>query len=210
MRVVQQETLGAMIRLALLDDHPVVLAGLMRLVEHTRGMEVLAAARDEVTLARELGGRRPDVLILDYDVARGDALAVCRRIKRRPDPVRVLIYSAYAGPALAIAARLAQADGLVDKTAPATALLDAIRRVAHGQSVMPDIAHEVLVEAVARLDEPDLPILAMLLDGESLPAIAETLNTDEHEIAWRAEKLIGRLRPRFTETNGRIRSSGRA
>jgi DNA-binding NarL/FixJ family response regulator len=184
------------IRLALLDDHPVVLAGLMRLVEHTRGMEVLAAARDEVTLARELGGRRPDVLILDYDVARGDALALCRRIKRRPDPLRVLIYSAYAGPALAIAARVAQADGLVDKTAPATALLDAIRRVAHGHAVIPDVAHDELADAVARLDELDLPILAMLLDGEPLPAIAETLNTDEREIAWRAEKLIGRLRPR--------------
>jgi len=196
-----------MIRLALLDDHPVVIAGLTRLVQHTRGMEVLAAARDEVTLARELGGRRPDVLILDYDVARGDALALCRRIKSRPDALRVLIYSAYAGPALAIAARAAQADGLVDKTAPATALLDAIRRIAHGQSVIPDVAHEELVEAVARLDEPELPILAMLLDGEPLPAIAETLNTDENEIDWRAEKLIGRLRPRFTETNGRSRSS---
>jgi DNA-binding NarL/FixJ family response regulator len=196
-----------MIRLALLDDHSVVLAGLKRLVQSTRGMEVLAAARDEVTLARELGGRRPDVLVLDYDVARGDALALCQRIKSRPDPLRVLIYSAYAGPALAIAARLVQADGLVGKTEPAAALLNAIRRIARGQSAIPDVTSDELADAAARLDEADLPILAMLLDGEALPAIAETLNTDEREIAWRMEKLVGRLRPRFTETNGRTRSN---
>jgi DNA-binding NarL/FixJ family response regulator len=184
-----------MIRLALLDDHPVVLAGLKRLVQRTRGIEVLAAARDEVTLARELGGRRPDVLILDYDVARGDALALCRRIKSRPGPLSVLIYSAYAGPALAIAARVVQADGLVDKTEPAAALLTAIRRIADGQSALPDVTRDELADAVARLEDADLPILARLLDGEPLPAVAETLNTDEREMGRRVEKLVGRLRP---------------
>jgi len=114
-----------MIRIALLDDHVPVRAGLRRLLEHTREMEVLAAASDEVALVRELEGRCPDVLILDYDLARGDALALCRRIKHRRAPLRVLIYSAYASPALAIAARAAQADGMLDKSAPASALLDA-------------------------------------------------------------------------------------
>ena len=60
-----------MIRLALLDDHPAVLAGLQRLIGPARDMEVLAAAADEVALARELRGRRPDILIVDYDPARG-------------------------------------------------------------------------------------------------------------------------------------------
>ena len=70
-----------MIRLALLDDHPAVLAGLQRLLAPARDMEVLGAAADEVALARALRGRRPDVLIVDYDPGRGDALALCRRIK---------------------------------------------------------------------------------------------------------------------------------
>ena len=113
-----------MIRIALLDDHPAVLAGLQRLLQPARDMEVLAAAADEVALARALRGRRPDVLIVDYDPGRGDALALCRRIKARPGTPRVLIYTAYAGPALTIAARAAQADGLVDKREPAQALID--------------------------------------------------------------------------------------
>ena len=105
-----------MIRLALLDDHPAVLSGLHRVFAQAPDMEVLAAAADEVTLARELRGRRPDILIVDYDPARGDALSLCRRIKSRPDTPRVLVYTAYAGPALTIAARVAQADGLLDKS----------------------------------------------------------------------------------------------
>ena len=73
-----------MIRLGVLDDHPAVLAGFRRLLEPARDIEVLAAAADEVVLARELRGRRIDVLVLDYDPGRGDALALCRRVKARP------------------------------------------------------------------------------------------------------------------------------
>jgi DNA-binding NarL/FixJ family response regulator len=187
-----------MIRIAFIDDHPAVLAGLRRLVAPAREMEVLAAASNEATLAQQLHGRRPDVLVLDYDVARGDALALCRRIKNRPVPLGVIIYSAYASPALALAARAAAADAMLDKTEPVTALLDAIRRVADGETVFPELTSEAYQAAVSRLDDADLPVLAMLLDGEPLHAIAETLRTDEREIAWRAERIVGHLRPRLT------------
>jgi DNA-binding NarL/FixJ family response regulator len=187
-----------MIRLALLDDHLPVRAGLRRLLEYSPEMEVLAAASDEVALARALDGRCPDVLILDYDLARGDALALCRRIKHRRATLRVLIYSAYASPALGIAARAAQADGILDKSAPASALLDAIRRLAAGEPVLPDIAREDLAAAVARLHDDDLPIFAMLLDRRSPEKIANALGTDERDVARRAAGIVGQLRPRLT------------
>jgi DNA-binding NarL/FixJ family response regulator len=188
-----------MIRVALLDDHPAVLAGLRRLLGYTAEIDVLAAAADEVELARALGTRRVDVLIVDYDLARGDALALCRRIKARPEPLRVLVYSAYASPALAIAARVAQADGVLNKADPATALVETIRRIAHGETLIPDVAPEDLAAAAARVDDADLPIFAMLVDGEPLDMIAETLGTDQREIARRAGKLVGRLRPRLAQ-----------
>jgi DNA-binding NarL/FixJ family response regulator len=131
-----------MIRLALLDHHPPVLAGLHRLLERARGMQVLAAAADEVALARALDGRRPDILIVEHDPARGDALALCRRVKSRPGTPRVLIYSADADPALTIAARAVQADGLVDKSQPAHTLLAAIHEIAAGGTVMPRVSRE--------------------------------------------------------------------
>ena len=186
-----------MIRLALLDDHPVVLSGLQRLLAPARDMEVLAAAADEVALARALDGRRPDVLIVDYDPGRGDALSLCRRIKARPCTPGVLIYTSYASPALAVAARAAQADGLLDKSEPPPALIAAIYRIAHGESVMPTVSRGEFEAAVARLDDSDLPIFAMLLDGAPVPMIAEGLRTDERGAARRAQKVVGRLRPRL-------------
>ena len=138
---------------------------------------------------------RPDVLVLDYDLARDDGLSHCRRIKSRPQPPAVIIYSAYAGPALTLAARAAQADGVVDKAEPVRTLLTALRRVALGEAVLSSVPRDVFEAAVARLEDDDLPVFAMLLDREPLDSIAHALRTSEAEVSWRAQRIVGRLRP---------------
>jgi DNA-binding NarL/FixJ family response regulator len=192
-----------MIQVALLDDHPAVLTGLLRLLEPAHDLEVVAAEPDAVTLARSLDGRRADVVITDYDPERCDALMLCSRIKSRPTPPAVVLYTAYATPALAIAARAAQADGLVDKSAPAAVLLDAVRRVADGETAMPVVGRDVFEAAVARLEDRDLPVFAMLLDGEPPARIAEALHCDEREAARRARRVVGRLRPGLASATAR-------
>jgi DNA-binding NarL/FixJ family response regulator len=186
-----------MLRVAILDDHPAVLAGLRRLIESEPDLTVAAVASNAAELDRELDGLRPDVLIIDYDLVRDDGLAHCRRIKSRPDPPGVIIYSAYAGPALTLTARVVHADGVVDKAAPAATLLTAVRRVARGDEAMAPIPRDVFESAVARLDDDDLPVLAMLLDREPLDAIAQVLRTDRADIGRRAQRIAGRLRPRL-------------
>ena len=138
------------------------------------------------------------MLIVDHDLARSDGLAQCRRIKDRPDPPAVIIYSAFASRSLAFAARVAHADAVVNKGEPVSSLLAAIRSVAAGETVLPAIPHEAYKTATARLTDDDLPVVAMLLGDESLPAIAEALNTDRAEVAWRAQRIIGRVRPGAT------------
>jgi two-component system response regulator DevR len=185
------------LRVALLDDHPAVLAGLRRLIDAEPDLKVAATAASAPDLARELNGLRPDVLILDYDLARDDGLAHCQRIKSRSNPPAVIIYSAYAGPALTLAARAAQADGLVDKAAPVKTLLSAVRRAASGDIVMSPVSPDAFEAAVAHLDDDDLPVFAMLLDREPLESIAETLGADRAEVSRRAQRIVGRLRPRL-------------
>ena len=185
-----------MLRIALLDDHPAVLAGLRRLIDAEPDLTVAAVAASAPELARELDGLRPDVLILVYDLARNDGLAHCRRVKSRPNPPAVVIYSAYAGPALTLAARAAQADAVVDKAEPVQALLAAVRRVANGEVVMSPVPREAFEGAVARLEDDDLPVFAMLLDREPLDSIAEVLRVDHAEANRRAQRIVGRLRPR--------------
>lgn len=186
-----------MLRVAILDDHPAVLAGLSRLIEAEHEMAVVAAAATPVELAKQIDGIRVDVLVLDYDLAHADGLAYCRRVKSRPRPPRVVIYSADATPALTLAARAAQADGVIGKAEPIPLLLSAIRRVAHGEAVMPPLRHDAYEALIARIDDEDLPILAMLLDGQSLDAIAATLRIDRTEVGWRAQRIVGRLQRRI-------------
>lgn len=185
-----------MLHVALLDDHPAVLAGLRRLVEPEPDLVIVGAAPDAPELARQLGDLRPDVLVLDDDLAGSDGLSHCRRITDRPHPPAVVLYSADASAALALAARAAHADAIVDKAEPVSALLSAIRAVVAGETVLPEISRDAYEAAVSRLADEDLPVLAMLLEGESLPAIAETMRTDPAEIARRAQRIVGRLRPR--------------
>jgi DNA-binding NarL/FixJ family response regulator len=184
-----------MIRLALLDDHPAVLVGLQRVVEQEPDILLVGAAPTAPELARELADRRPDVVVVDHDVARSDGLSQCRRIKDRPHPPGVIVYSAFDKRALALPARVAHADAVVDKAEPVAELLEAIRAVARGETRLPGVPRSTYDTAAARLDGEDLPIFAMLLDGETPSAIAEALRVETDEIAWRAQRIISRLRP---------------
>ena len=187
-----------MIHVALLDDHPAILAGLRRLIEHEPDLLIVGAAPNAPELARQMSEQRADVLILDDDLEHSDGLSHCRRIKDRPHAPAVIIYSAFASQALALVACVAHADGVVDKNEPVSSLLEAIRLVAAGETVLPAIPRDAYETATARLADDDLPVLAMLLGSESLPAIAEALRTDRAEIAWRAQRIIDRLRPGAT------------
>ena len=184
-----------MLRLALMDDHPAVLAGLRRLIEPQTDMIVIAAAPTVGELSQQLAGDRADVLVLDYDLARGDGLMHCLRVKRGARPPAVIIYSAYSGHGLVLAARAAGADGMVDKAEPVQHLLAAIRGAVAGESAMPTVPRDAYEAAVATLDEDDLPVLAMLLDGASLDAMAQALGESRAVVSWQSQRIVGRLRP---------------
>jgi len=192
-----------MLRVAILDDHPAVLTGLRRLIEAQADMTVIAAAPTVGELSQQLDGDRADVLVLDYDLPRGDGLMHCLRVKRGARPPAVIIYSAYSGHGLVLAARAAGADGMVDKAEPVQHLLAAIRGAVAGELAMPGVPHDAYEAAVATLDEEDLPVLAMLLDRASLDAMAQALGKSRSEVSWRSLWIVERLRPVLkTRTDG--------
>lgn len=179
----------------LLDDHPAVLAGLRRLIDAEPDMRVVGCTRDAKTLHALLADTAGDIVVLDHDLAHADGLAHCLRIKRRAEPPAVVVYAAYVGPALALAARAAGADALVDKADAVPALLSAIRNAAGGTPTLPAAPREAYAAGVERVDDEDLPILAMLLDGASPDEIAFSFRRDPAEIAWRAQRIVGKLCP---------------
>jgi DNA-binding NarL/FixJ family response regulator len=197
------------LRIAILDDHPAVLAGLQRLVERADGLEPVVAVDSAEALFRALERERADVVVLDYDLARGDGLTVCHRLTERARPPAVVVYSAYAGPTLAVAARVAGAQALIDKRAPAGHLLDAIGRVAAGGVLIPEIPRDVREAAIGRLDPDEVPVASMRLAGTSHQGIADALGTDRRDVVRRVGRIVAQLRPKAGVHPGRGTLRGR-
>ena len=91
-------------------------------------------------------------------------------------------------------ARIAGADGIVDKAAPAVELFEAIRLVARGETALPPLTREALDAAAHRVEPDDLALLAMLVDRTSPADVAATLHMDRRRVAKRTERVLGRLR----------------
>jgi len=183
-----------MIRIALVDDHPALVAGLTAVLRAEPGLLPVGTAADAAEAEHLLYRTQPDLVLLDYHLPGGDGLQLCQRIKRNPPAPKVLIYSAYADAWLGFATRAAGADGVASKGVPARELYELIRRVAGGESVLPPVTHDQLHEAAGRLDDEDLPLLSLLVDGTPPHEIAETLRIRPADISHRVDRVLGRLR----------------
>jgi DNA-binding NarL/FixJ family response regulator len=183
-----------MIRILIADDHPAMLAGLTAVLRAEPGLAPVGAVASADEVEEAATRMRPDVVLLDYHLPGVDGLRACRRLKRDPHGPAVLLYSAYADASLAIPAILAGADGILNKSTPAPQLYDALRSVARGDRLLPPVPRELLHASSARLDEEDLPILGMALDGTAADEIAQTLRMTGEQLAARLDVMIERLR----------------
>ena len=183
-----------MIRILIVDDHPAMRTGLNAVLRAEPGLVPLDAASSVADLWPTMNRTKPDVVVLDYHLPGDDGLVLCRRIKRQLPPPAVLLYSAYADASLMIPARLAGADGLINKSAPANELYDAIRRVARGEQVLPPISRELLDAAARDLATDELPILGMTLDNTPVSEIATTLGVNPEDVMHRIDRMIKRLK----------------
>ena len=179
-----------MIRILIVDDHPAMRTGLSAVLRAEPGLVPLDAASSVADLWPTMNRTKPDVVVLDYHLPGDDGLVLCRRIKRQLPPPAVLLYSEYADASLMIPARLAGADGLINKSAPANELYDAIRRVARGELVLPPISRELLDAASRDLSPDELPILGMTLDNTPVNEMATALGVDVEDVMHRIDRMI--------------------
>ena len=175
------------------DDHPALRAGLEQLLDQEPGYRLLGAVSGEAELAIALQRHRPDVVVMDYALTRGDGLSACFRLKQRPQPPGVVLYSAYVDDIFAVPAALAQADAIVSKNDPVEVLLTAVDAVAAGESRVPPPDQELIEAASARLDAEDLPIVGMLFARVRVDDIAATLGLEAREVRARALRIIGEM-----------------
>ncbi|HEY6595476.1 MAG TPA: response regulator transcription factor [Asanoa sp.] len=144
-----------MIRVFLLDDHEVVRRGLADLLESQGDIEVVG----ESGLAQEATNRipalHPDVAILDARLPDGSGIDVCRDVRTVDSSIKGLILTSYEDDEALFAAIMAGASGYVLKQIRGTDLVDAVRRVAAGQSLLdPAVTARVLERIRSGVEQP--------------------------------------------------------
>jgi DNA-binding NarL/FixJ family response regulator len=183
-----------MISVAVVDDHLAVRVGLYTAIRSEPGLVAVGVASSAAEFAQVLYRARPEVVLLDYRLPDEDGLTVCRRIKSDVPAPAVIVYSAFADDSMTVPAVVAGADGLLDKSAPARDLFEAIREVARGGNAMPPVSRPLLEAAADALDPEDLPILSMLVDRTAPHEIADTMRLDRAELRRRVARMLERLK----------------
>jgi len=156
---------GARIRVFLLDDHEVVRRGLRQLLEDAGDIEVVGESGSATEATSRIPALRPHVAVLDARLPDGNGIDVCRDVRSVDPTIRGLILTSYDDDEALFAAILAGASGYVLKQIGGHDLVDTIRRVAAGQSLIdPALTARVLDRVRRGTREPDE--LSTLTDRE--------------------------------------------
>ena len=181
-----------MIRVFLLDDHEVVRAGIRELLQHDGDIEVVGESGSAVEATRRIPALRPDVAILDGRLPDGSGIDVCRDVRSVDPSIRALILTSYEDDEALFAAIMAGAAGYVLKQIRGNDLVDTVRRVADGQSLLDPAVTQRVLERIRRGPEEPRE-LRNLTDQEHriLEHIAEGLtNREIAERMFLAEKTV--------------------
>jgi two-component system response regulator DevR len=187
----------------LLDDHEVVRRGLRDLLESDGDIEVVGESGSAQEAIRRIPALRPDVAILDGRLPDGSGIDVCREIRSRDPHIAALVLTSYDDDEALFSAIMAGAAGYVLKQVRGQDLLDAVRRVAAGQSLLdPAVTQQVLDRlregpkqdsALDGLTEQERRVLELIGEGLTNRAIGERLFLAEKTVKNYVSSLLAKL-----------------
>jgi DNA-binding NarL/FixJ family response regulator len=144
------------LRLLVVDDHPVVRAGLVAMLSEHDDFDVVAEAADGAEAVTMAARHSPDVVLMDLRMPGMDGAEATARLRAGGDGPAVLVLTTYDTDADIVRAVEAGATGYLLKDAPRETLADAIRRAARGETVL---APPVVARLASRLRPPAAPAL---------------------------------------------------
>jgi two-component system response regulator DevR len=192
-----------MIRVYLLDDHEVVRRGLRDLLEAEDDIEVVGESGSAVDAAHRIPALRPDVAVLDGRLPDGSGVDVCREIRSVDPTIKGLILTSFEDDEALFASIMAGAAGYLLKQIKGTDLVDAVRRVAAGQSLLDPAVTARVLERIRRgpeqpdelkgLTEQERKILALVAEGLTNREIAQRMFLSEKTIKNYVSSLLAKL-----------------
>lgn len=192
-----------MIRVFLLDDHEVVRHGLRDMLEREGDIEVVGESGLAMEATHRIPALRPDVAVLDARLPDGSGIDVCRDVRSVDPSIQALILTSFEDDEALFAAIMAGAAGYVLKQIRGTDLVEAVRRVAAGQSLLDPAVTQRVLERIRRgpeqpdelrsLTEQERRILALVAEGLTNREIASRMFLAEKTVKNYVSSLLAKL-----------------
>lgn len=195
----------ASIRILIADDHAVVREGTRQILDREPDMEVVAQASDGQEAVELVLQQHPRVAVLDISMPRMNGIEATRKIKELAPLTAVLVFTAYDYDEYVFAILEAGAAGYLLKNSRSSELVEAVRRVAAGESVLhPAIATKVLsrvskhetpadTQPAEVLTERELDVLRLAAQGLSNREIADQLIVSPRTVQSHMANIFGKL-----------------
>ncbi len=190
------------VRVFLLDDHEVVRRGLREILEAEGDLEVVGEAGTAEEAYGRISATRPNVAILDVRLPDGDGVEVCREVRSKHPEIACLMLTSFADDEALFSAIMAGAAGYVLKQVRGTDLVDGVRRVSRGESLLdPSLTTRVLErlrhprapDELAGLTDQERRILDLIAEGMTNRQIAEQLFLAEKTVKNYVSNLLAKL-----------------
>jgi len=185
------------IRLLVVDDHPVVRAGIVGLLAGEPDLEVVGEAADGAQACDLAAALQPDVVLMDLRMPVMDGTTATERILAATPTVRVVVLTTYETDADILRAVEAGATGYLLKDTPRDDLVAAVRAVAGGETVLaPSVARRLVAgvrNAAERLTARELEVLAVVARGGSNAQIGVELFISEATVKTHLLRIFAKL-----------------
>lgn len=190
-------------RVFVVDDHEVVREGLARAVEAASGLELVGTAERVSGTAATICDSDADVAIVDVRLPDGSGIELIRDVRSQRPEVRCIVFTSYRSDEAFFQSTVAGASGFVLKDEPLEAAIEAVRRVARGESLLTaDVLdevrreHEVLVpqdQILWGLTKQERRILGLVTEGRTNKEIASEMSLAEKTVRNYVSNVLAKL-----------------
>ena len=190
------------IRVLLADDHVVVRAGIRQFLEQNPEIQVVAEASNGLEAQELIGQFMPDVAVLDIQMPKMSGIEVTRWIRKQSLPVGILVLTAYDDEPYVQAVLQAGANGYVLKTAEPYEIVDAVKDVFQGKSVLDSALTQKLLSKLSApptlpgsdsLTDRELQIIALTAKGYTNKAIGVQLSISNRTVQNHLANIFQKL-----------------
>jgi DNA-binding NarL/FixJ family response regulator len=191
-----------MIKVFIVDDHPIVREGLKQILRESPDIAVAGEtgnSQEALSLTLE---HNFDVMLLDISMPGRSGLDILSQIKSLKPGMNVLILSAYPEEQYAVRALRSSADGYLTKASAPDELITAIRKVSHGgkyvsaalgEKLAFDLAEDAAKPLHASLSDREYQVLCMIASGKTVKEIGETLSLSIKTISTYRRRILEKM-----------------